>query len=47
MPLGLQNAAQTFQRFVGNTTRGLSFVYAYVDDLFVASAMPEEHCQQL
>jgi hypothetical protein len=29
---GLRNAAQTSQRFVDEITRGLDFVYAYIDD---------------
>ncbi|XP_064468616.1 uncharacterized protein K02A2.6-like [Ornithodoros turicata] len=47
MPFGLQNAAQSFQRFIDNITRGLLFVFAYLDDLLVASASPEEHLQHL
>ena len=42
-PFGLRNAAQTFQRFIDEVLRGLGFVYAYVDDLLIASASPEEH----
>lgn len=45
MPFGLRNAAQTFQRFVDNVTRGLPFVYAYLDDLLVATPSPEDHHQ--
>nr|VZI08368.1 unnamed protein product [Spirometra erinaceieuropaei] len=37
MPFGLRNAAQTFQRFIDHVLRGLPFVYAYNDDLLVAS----------
>ena len=42
-PFGLRNAAQTFQRFIDDILRGLDFVFAYVDDLLVASSSPEEH----
>ena len=43
MPFGLRNAAQTFQRFIDDVLRGLDFVFAYVDDLLIASSSPEEH----
>nr|VZI16370.1 unnamed protein product [Spirometra erinaceieuropaei] len=47
MPFGLRNAAQTFQRFIDHVLRGLSFVYAYNDDLSVASRNEEEHKEHL
>lgn len=47
MPFGLRNAAQTFQRFINEVTRGLPFVFAYLDDLLVASVSPEQHCDHL
>ena len=47
MPFGLRNAAQTFQRFIDEVTRGLTFVYAYIDDLLIASDTPEEHAEHL
>lgn len=47
MPFGLRNAAQTFQRFIDSVTRGLPFVYAYVDDILVASTSLEEHLKHL
>ena len=47
MPFGLRNAAQTFQRFIDQVLRGLPFCYAYIDDLLVASASPEEHKDHL
>ncbi|ROT67192.1 reverse transcriptase [Penaeus vannamei] len=37
MPFGLRNAAQTFQRFINDVTRGLEGVFAYIDDILVAS----------
>ncbi|XP_037503479.1 uncharacterized protein LOC119378389 [Rhipicephalus sanguineus] len=43
MPYGLKNAAQTFQRFMNEVTRGLLFVFVYLDDILVASKTPEEH----
>ncbi len=43
MPFGLRNAAQTFQRFIDQVLRGLHFCYAYIDDLLIASASPDEH----
>ncbi|CAH8566999.1 unnamed protein product [Schistosoma bovis] len=47
MPFGLTNAAQTFQRFIDQVIRGLPGVYAYIDDLLVASTTKDEHIQQL
>ncbi|BHF60779.1 hypothetical protein SprV_0100374500 [Sparganum proliferum] len=47
MPFGFRNASQTFQRFVDRVFRGLPFVYAYIDDLLVASSTAEEHMEHL
>nr|VZI04021.1 unnamed protein product [Spirometra erinaceieuropaei] len=47
MPFGLRNAAQTFQRFIDRVLRGVSFVYAYIDDLLVASRNAEENKEHL
>nr|VZI41702.1 unnamed protein product [Spirometra erinaceieuropaei] len=47
MPFGLRTAAQTFQRFIDRVLRGLPFVYAYIDDLLVASRNAEEHKEHL
>ena len=47
MPFGLRNAAQTFQRFIHQVLRGLDFVFAYIDDLLIASSLEAEHLQHL
>nr|VZI44021.1 unnamed protein product [Spirometra erinaceieuropaei] len=47
MPFGRRNASQTFQRFVDRVLCGLPFVYAYIDDLLVASSTTEEHMEHL
>ncbi|MBM6549262.1 reverse transcriptase domain-containing protein [Streptococcus dysgalactiae] len=47
MPFGLSNAAQTFQRFMHEVTRGLTNVYVYLDDILIASSSPEEHMVHL
>ncbi|BHF83106.1 hypothetical protein SprV_0802624800 [Sparganum proliferum] len=47
MPFDLRNAVQTFQRFIDRVLRGLPFVYAYIDDLLVASRNAEEHKEHL
>eukprot|EP00795_Rhopilema_esculentum_P017777 gene17777-biopygen6616 len=47
MPFGLRNAARTFQRFIDEVLRGLDFVYAYIDDLLIASSSESEHLQHL
>ena len=39
----LHNAAQTFQRFIDQVTRGLSSDFAYTDDLLIAISNAEEH----
>ncbi|ROT67988.1 reverse transcriptase [Penaeus vannamei] len=46
MPFGLRNAAQTFQRFI-NVTRGLEGVFAYIDDILVASTSEADHAHHL
>ncbi|CAH8632681.1 unnamed protein product, partial [Schistosoma mattheei] len=47
MPFGLKNAAQTFQRFMDEVTRGLDFVFVYIDDVLIASSSIDEHVQHL
>jgi len=45
MPFGLRNAA--FQRFINEVLHGLSYCYAYIDNILIASANKEEHLQEL
>ena len=47
MPFGLNNAAQTCQRFMDSVFRDLPFVYIYLDDILVASNSPDEHRKHL
>ena len=43
MPFGLRNAAQAFQRMMDSTCKELPFVFAYIDDILVASSNEQEH----
>jgi transposase InsO family protein len=43
MTFGLRNAGQTFQRFVDEVTRGMDFIYAYLDDFLIFSPDEETH----
>jgi len=47
MPFGLRNAAQTFQRHIDEVIRGLSYCYAYIDDILIASENEDEHREHL
>ena len=47
MPFGLRNAAQTFQRFIDDVLRGLTFCYTYIDDVLIASTNKKEYKQHL
>jgi len=47
MPFGLRNAAQTFQRFIDEVLRGLTYSYAYIDDILIASKDEKEHQEHL
>ena len=47
MPFGLRNAAQAFQRMMDSTCKELPFVFAYIDDLLVASSNEQEHLTHL
>ena len=44
---GLRNSGQTFQRFIDHVTRGLDFVFVYLDDLLVASPDHKTHEKHL
>ena len=46
-PFGLQNYGQTFQRFIDLVTRGLDFVFVYLDDLLVTSPDHKTHKKHL
>ena len=43
MTFGMCNAAQTMQRHINEVLRGFDFVFAYIDDICIASANEEEH----
>ena len=47
MPFGLRNAAQTFQRLTDEVLQGLPFVYAYIDDILIASKDTTSYKQHL
>lgn len=47
MPFGLKNGAQAFQRLMGTVSRGLDFIFNYLDYILVASRMWQEHCVHL
>ncbi|XP_055920305.1 uncharacterized protein LOC129951950 [Eupeodes corollae] len=47
MPFGLRNAAQTFQRFMSQVTKGLDFVWVFVDDILVSSKSSDDHEKHL
>ena len=44
---GLRNASQTFQRYINPALSDLDFVFAYIDDILVASSNQEEHEKHL
>lgn len=47
MPFSLRNAAQTFHQFMDQVLRGIPSAYAYIDNILIASATPEQHLQDL
>ena len=44
---GLRNSGQTFQRFIDHVTRGLDFVFVYLDNLIVTSPDHRTHKKHL
>ena len=46
-PFGLRNSGQSFQRFIDHVTRGLYFVFVYLDDLSVNSPDHHKHKKHL
>ena len=42
-PFDLRNSGQTFQRFIYHVTRGLDFVFVYLDDLLLTSPDHKTH----
>ncbi|GFY23132.1 hypothetical protein TNCV_3763721 [Trichonephila clavipes] len=47
MQFGLCNAASTFQSFIDEVTRGLKGVYAFINDILIASQNVQEHTTNL
>lgn len=48
MSFGLRNAAQTFQRFMDHSVlQGLPFLFAYIDDVIIASDNLDQHKEDL
>ncbi|CAH1731650.1 unnamed protein product [Aphis gossypii] len=47
MSFGLRNAAQTFQRLINSILTGFDFVFAYVDDVLIASVNAEQHVEHV
>lgn len=47
MTFGLRNAGQTFQRYIYQALGDLPFVFAYIDDILIASESQEQHEQHL
>ena len=47
MPFGLRNAAQTFERFMDQVIRETTSAYAYIDDVLIARATPEQHLKDV
>jgi cleavage and polyadenylation specificity factor subunit 1 len=47
MPFGLQNAVQTFQRFMDSIFAELPYCFVYIDDLLLASKDHVRHQKDL
>ena len=45
--MGLRNSGAAFQRLMDEVTRGLQFVYVYIDDILVFSRSADEHLHHL
>lgn len=46
-PFGLSNAAHTFQRFIYQVVRGVTFTFPYMDDILVFSENQKDHADHL
>ena len=44
---GQQNSSQAFQKFIDKVLHGLPFVFAYIDDILIASSLLKEHQQNI
>lgn len=47
MPFGLRNARQTVQRLMHGILQGLPFTFVCIDDILIASRIPEDHLLHL
>ena len=47
LSFGLRNSSLAFQSFIDEVLRGLPFVFTYIDDILIASSLPEEHRQHI
>ena len=47
MPFGLRNATQSFQRLIDNVLGDLNFVFAYLDDILIASKSKSQHAKHI
>ena len=47
VPFRLSGASQTFQRLMNKVLEGMPFVFAYIDDLLVASDNMQDHMVHL
>lgn len=47
MAFGLRNAAQTMQRVINSALSGLDFIFAYIDDILIASENQQQHLQHI
>ena len=47
MPLGLSNAAQTFQLFMGQVLGGVPVAYTHIGNALIVSPIPKQHLKEL